>query len=216
MNSNNIQTKLDYMNNMIRTMMNDNNALFSQHSKNSEILSNGSCSLRIDPVKKHFIFKASNYSDLELVSPPNITQNSITISPGNNNIKNVEYLNDTIRVADLLTASDWINNDKIKEILKQYALKTEVENEYGWLNHVFENKDGVTVKRNIKANGMLNDMNVDDILTPEKLLANKDLVDKLKGNVPENLEYRLRVLEVDLHIRTNKYRIKELESYFYS
>lgn len=211
MNNISIQNKLNEINNTLRTVINNSNSIYSQHSKESEFLSVGSCSLSIESTRKSFIFKSGALNNSKII-----------ISPLTHNIQNLEYINDTIKVSDLLTADAWFDNEKVKKLLAQYATKKEINENYGWVNEEFEMKKDIedqtlaslSINSNVNINGTLNDINIIEILTPERLLSDQDLLDKIRGNTPKDVDYRLRVLEVDLHNRTDKHRIKKLEEFY--
>lgn len=205
MNNISIQNKLTEINNQVRTLLNNTTSIYSQRSKEAEILSYGNLSLTLDTIRRGFVFKSGIFET-----------DSIEISPVTNNIQNLEYINDTIKVSDILTGDAWFTNEKVREVLNNYITKNELNEKYGWIDEVFDKKDDLTIKSNVVIDGTLNGLNIDEILTPDRILSDEELLKQIRGEIPDNLNYRLRVLEVDLHIRTNKYRIKELENFYFS
>ena len=85
----NIDQKINSIENTMKSLMNKNTVVYSNHSKTSDTLSNGICSLTINSINKSFIFTYA--------------KNNITISPLNNSITNLQFINE-ISVDDLITS----------------------------------------------------------------------------------------------------------------
>ena len=127
----NIDQKINSIENTMKSLMNKNTVVYSNHSKTSDTLSNGICSLTINSINKSFIFTYA--------------KNNITISPLNNSITNLQFINE-ISVDDLITAKNIMNNQylidtfsNINKILEIYQKYVKIENETVMINKLLIN-----------------------------------------------------------------------------
>ena len=104
-NTNNFEVKtnpqLDRIENIMRSLMNKNSVVYSNHSKTADTLSDGICTLQINSADKSFVFTFG--------------RNRVVISPLDNSIKNLLLIND-ISVDDILTGSNIMNNQYLKDM----------------------------------------------------------------------------------------------------
>ena len=135
----NIDQKLNSIENTMKSLMNKNTVVYSNHSKTSDTLSNGICSLTINSINKSFIFTYA--------------KNNITISPLNNSITNLQFINE-ISVDDLITAKNIMNNQylidtfsNINKILEIYQKYVKIENETVMINKLLIN--GVDIEKEL-------------------------------------------------------------------
>ena len=94
-------SQFEKIENIVRALMNKNSVVYSNHSKTSDTLSNGICTLQINSVDKSFVFTYG--------------RNHVLISPLDNSIKNLELINNDIRVDDLLTGENIMKNQYIRD-----------------------------------------------------------------------------------------------------
>ena len=135
----NIDQKINSIENTMKSLMNKNTVVYSNHSKTSDTLSNGICSLTINSINKSFIFTYA--------------KNNITISPLNNSITNLQFINE-ISVDDLITAKNIMNNQylidtfsNINKILAIYQKYVKIENETVMINKLLIN--GVDIEKEL-------------------------------------------------------------------
>ena len=135
----NIDQKINSIENTMKSLMNKNTVVYSNHSKTSDTLSNGICSLTINSINKSFIFTYA--------------KNNITISPLNNSITNLQFINE-ISVDDLITAKNIMNNQylidtfsNINKILEIYQKYVKIENETVMINKLLIN--GVDIEKEL-------------------------------------------------------------------
>ena len=135
----NIDHKINSIENTMKSLMNKNTVVYSNHSKTSDTLSNGICSLTINSINKSFIFTYA--------------KNNITISPLNNSITNLQFINE-ISVDDLITAKNIMNNQylidtfsNINKILEIYQKYVKIENETVMINKLLIN--GVDIEKEL-------------------------------------------------------------------
>ena len=135
----NIDQKINSIENTMKSLMNKNTVVYSNHSKTSDTLSNGICSLTINSINKSFIFTYA--------------KNNITISPLNNSITNLQFINE-ISVDDLITAKNIMNNQylidtfsNINNILEIYQKYVKIENETVMINKLLIN--GVDIEKEL-------------------------------------------------------------------
>ena len=135
----NIDQKINSIENTMKSLMNKNTVVYSNHSKTSDTLSNGICSLTINSINKSFIFTYA--------------KNKITISPLNNSITNLQFINE-ISVDDLITAKNIMNNQylidtfsNINKILEIYQKYVKIENETVMINKLLIN--GVDIEKEL-------------------------------------------------------------------
>ena len=135
----NIDQKINSIENTMKSLMNKNTVVYSNHSKTSDTLSNGICSLTINSINKSFIFTYA--------------KNNITISPLNNSITNLQFINE-ISVDDLITAKNIMNNQylidtfsNINKILESYQKYVKIENETVMINKLLIN--GVDIEKEL-------------------------------------------------------------------
>ena len=135
----NIDQKINSIENTMKSLMNKNTVVYSNHSKTSDTLSNGICSLTINSINKSFIFTYA--------------KNKITISPLNNSINNIQFINE-ISVDDLITAKNIMNNQylidtfsNINKILEIYQKYVKIENETVMINKLLIN--GVDIEKEL-------------------------------------------------------------------
>ena len=135
----NIDQKINSIENTMKSLMNKNTVVYSNHSKTSDTLSNGICSLTINSINKSFIFTYA--------------KNKITISPLNNSITNLQFINE-ISVDDLITAKNIMNNQylidtfsNINNILEIYQKYVKIENETVMINKLLIN--GVDIEKEL-------------------------------------------------------------------
>ena len=135
----NIDHKINSIENTMKSLMNKNTVVYSNHSKTSDTLSNGICSLTINSINKSFIFTYA--------------KNNITISPLNNSITNLQFINE-ISVDDLITAKNIMNNQylidtfsNINNILEIYQKYVKIENETVMINKLLIN--GVDIEKEL-------------------------------------------------------------------
>ena len=135
----NIDHKINSIENTMKSLMNKNTVVYSNHSKTSDTLSNGICSLTINSINKSFIFTYA--------------KNKITISPLNNSITNLQFINE-ISVDDLITAKNIMNNQylidtfsNINKILEIYQKYVKIENETVMINKLLIN--GVDIEKEL-------------------------------------------------------------------
>ena len=72
----NIDQKINSIENTMKSLMNKNTVVYSNHSKTSDTLSNGICSLTINSINKSFIFtyaKNKNRVPHITISPLNLS-----------------------------------------------------------------------------------------------------------------------------------------------
>lgn len=135
----NIDQKINSIENTMKSLMNKNTVVYSNHSKTSDTLSNGICSLTINSINKSFIFTYA--------------KNNITISPLNNSITNLQFINE-ISVDDLITAKNIMNNQylidtfsNINNTLEIYQKYVKIENETVMINKLLIN--GVDIEKEL-------------------------------------------------------------------
>ena len=135
----NIDHKINSIENTMKSLMNKNTVVYSNHSKTSDTLSNGICSLTINSINKSFIFTYA--------------KNNITISPLNNSITNLQFINE-ISVDDLITAKNIMNNQylidtfsNINKILESYQKYVKIENETVMIKKLLIN--GVDIEKEL-------------------------------------------------------------------
>ena len=99
LNNSNIKTQ-EVVKNLelaVKSLMNKNAVIYSNRSKSTESLSNGSCSLTINTLNKSFVFSYGT---------PN---HNVIINPLNQAISNLNLIND-IHVDDIITAQNIMKN----------------------------------------------------------------------------------------------------------
>ena len=97
-------TQFERIENIVRALMNKNSVIYSNHSKTSDTLSNGICTLQINSIDKSFVFTYG--------------RNHVVISPLDNSIKNLELIN-IMKNQYIRDAFAAINN--VLDLYKQYV-----------------------------------------------------------------------------------------------
>lgn len=87
--------RINYIETMVKSLLNKNSVVYSNHSKTADLLSNGICSLSINSVTKSFVFTYGNQT--------------VNISPVTSSITGLLYIND-ISMSDFITAQNIMNN----------------------------------------------------------------------------------------------------------
>ena len=93
LNNSNIKTQ-EVVKNLelaVKSLMNKNAVIYSNRSKSTESLSNGSCSLTINTLNKSFVFSSGQ----------SLGRNNVIINPLNQAISNLNLIND-IHVDDII------------------------------------------------------------------------------------------------------------------
>ena len=110
LNNSNIKTQ-EVVKNLelaVKSLMNKNAVIYSNRSKSTESLSNGSCSLTINTLNKSFVFSygSSSLGPSRVFGTPN---HNVIINPLNQAISNLNLIND-IHVDDIITAQNIMKN----------------------------------------------------------------------------------------------------------
>ena len=105
LNNSNIKTQ-EVIKNLelaVKSLMNKNAVIYSNRSKSTESLSNGSCSLTINTLNKSFVFSYGSSNLGPFGSGQSLGRNNVIINPLNQAISNLNLIND-IHVDDIITA----------------------------------------------------------------------------------------------------------------
>ena len=167
LNNSNIKTQ-EVIKNLelaVKSLMNKNAVIYSNRSKSTESLSNGSCSLTINTLNKSFVFSYGT---------PN---HNVIINPLNQAISNLNLIND-IHVDDIITAQNIMKN---QYLIDMFSNIDAVLNLYKKFVVIDEQNESVSLTRgSVKIAKLISEQITSKSLNTESLLINGvDLVKEL-------------------------------------
>ena len=167
LNNSNIKTQ-EVIKNLelaVKSLMNKNAVIYSNRSKSTESLSNGSCSLTINTLNKSFVFSYGSSS------------HNVIINPLNQAISNLNLIND-IHVDDIITAQNIMKN---QYLIDMFSNIDAVLNLYKKFVVIDEQNESVSLTRgSVKIAKLISEQITSKSLNAESLLINGvDLVKEL-------------------------------------
>ena len=170
LNNSNIKTQ-EVIKNLelaVKSLMNKNAVIYSNRSKSTESLSNGSCSLTINTLNKSFVFSYGT---------PCLGRNNVIINPLNQAISNLNLIND-IHVDDIITAQNIMKN---QYLIDMFSNIDAVLNLYKKFVVIDEQNESVSLTRgSVKIAKLISEQITSKSLNTESLLINGvDLVKEL-------------------------------------
>ena len=170
LNNSNIKTQ-EVIKNLelaVKSLMNKNAVIYSNRSKSTESLSNGSCSLTINTLNKSFVFSYGSSS---------LGRNNVIINPLNQAISNLNLIND-IHVDDIITAQNIMKN---QYLIDMFSNIDAVLNLYKKFVVIDEQNESVSLTRgSVKIAKLISEQITSKSLNTESLLINGvDLVKEL-------------------------------------
>ena len=178
LNNSNIKTQ-EVIKNLelaVKSLMNKNAVIYSNRSKSTESLSNGSCSLTINTLNKSFVF---SYGSSNLGQSPgqSLGRNNVIINPLNQAISNLNLIND-IHVDDIITAQNIMKN---QYLIDMFSNIDAVLNLYKKFVVIDEQNESVSLTRgSVKIAKLISEQITSKSLNTESLLINGvDLVKEL-------------------------------------
>ena len=167
LNNSNIKTQ-EVIKNLelaVKSLMNKNAVIYSNRSKSTESLSNGSCSLTINTLNKSFVFSYGS------------SNHNVIINPLNQAISNLNLIND-IHVDDIITAQNIMKN---QYLIDMFSNIDAVLNLYKKFVVIDEQNESVSLTRgSVKIAKLISEQITSKSLNTESLLINGvDLVKEL-------------------------------------
>ena len=162
LNNSNIKTQ-EVIKNLelaVKSLMNKNAVIYSNRSKSTESLSNGSCSLTINTLNKSFVFSYGS---------SNLGRNNVIINPLNQAISNLNLIND-IHVDDIITAQNIMKN---QYLIDMFSNIDAVLNLYKKFVVIDEQNESVSLTRgSVKIAKLISEQITSKSLNTESLLIN--------------------------------------------